>query len=189
MRRMLQVSSAGRESVKIRLIYPHVSAPVNDLAGNSFDRAGNMAREPIPTWCFALVVVRRGDQFLVVRERKHGQLWYLPAGRVEAGETFAEAAHRETLEESGVPIVLEGILKVQHTPSANGARLRLLLLARPADDTPPRAVPNEHTLEARFVTLGELAALPLRGPEVKAIFEWVANGAAVAPMELLGAER
>jgi ADP-ribose pyrophosphatase YjhB (NUDIX family) len=148
-----------------------------------------MSREPIPTWFFALVVVRREDRFLVVRERKHGQLWYLPAGRAEAGETLAEAARRETLEESGVPVVLEGILKVQHTPSEHSARLRVLFLAQPADETPPRATPNEHTLEARFVTLDELDALPLRGPEVQAIFRWVANGAAVAPMELLGAER
>ena len=41
-----------------------------------------MARTPIPTWCFAIVVVRRGDQFLLVQERSHGQPWYLPAGRV-----------------------------------------------------------------------------------------------------------
>jgi phosphatase NudJ len=147
-----------------------------------------MAREPIPTWFFALVVVRRGDRFLVVRERKHGQRWYLPAGRAELGETLAEAAHRETMEETGVPVVLEGILKVQHTPSGAGARLRVIYLARPADDTPPRATPNEHALEARFVTLAELDALPLRGPEVRAIFEWVAGGAPVAPMGLLGDE-
>lgn len=147
-----------------------------------------MTSEPIPTWFFALVVVRRGDQFLVVRERKHGQRWYLPAGRAELGETLPEAAHRETIEETGVPIVLEGILKVQHTPSGAGARLRALFLASPADDTPPRATPNEHTLEARFVTLDELDALPLRGPEVRAIFEWVTNGATVFPMELLGIE-
>ena len=42
-----------------------------------------MPREAIPTWFFAIVVVRRGDRFLLVHERKHGQLWYLPAGRVE----------------------------------------------------------------------------------------------------------
>ena len=55
-----------------------------------------MSRLPIPTWFFVLVVVRRGEQFLLVHERKHGQLWYLPAGRVEPGETFVEAAVRET---------------------------------------------------------------------------------------------
>ena len=147
-----------------------------------------MAREPIPTWFFALVVVRQGDRFLVVREAKHGTRWYLPAGRVEPGETLPEAALRETLEETGVPVALEGVLKVQHTPGAAGARLRALFLARPADDTPPRTTANEHSLEARWVTLAELDRLPLRGPEVRAIFEWVAGGAPVYPLDLLGQE-
>ena len=48
-----------------------------------------MSRTPSATWFFALVVVRRGDRFLLVHERKHGQTWYLPAGRVEPGETLA----------------------------------------------------------------------------------------------------
>jgi phosphatase NudJ len=147
-----------------------------------------MAREPIPTWFFALVVVREGERFLVVRERKHGQRWYLPAGRAELGEPLEEAARRETLEETGVPVVLEGLLKLQHTPSGAGARVRALFYARPADDTPPRALPNEHSLEARWVTLEELDELELRGPEVRAIFEWVADGATVYPLEVLGEE-
>jgi ADP-ribose pyrophosphatase YjhB (NUDIX family) len=145
-------------------------------------------RESIPTWFFSLVVVRQGDRFLVVHEAKHGQRWYLPAGRAEPGETLPEAAVRETLEETGVPVVLEGILKVQHTPGPAGARVRVLFLARPADDTPPRTTANEHSLEARWVTLAELGRLPLRGPEVRAIFEWVADGAAVYPLHLLGQE-
>jgi len=41
-----------------------------------------MPREPIQTWYFALVVVRLQHRFLLVHERKHGQKWYLPAGRV-----------------------------------------------------------------------------------------------------------
>ena len=56
-----------------------------------------MAREPIPTWYFVLVAVRRDDRFLLVHERQHGQMWYLPAGRVEEGEELLQAAHRETL--------------------------------------------------------------------------------------------
>lgn len=147
-----------------------------------------MSREPIPTWCFALVVVRKGDRFLAVHEKKHGQLWYLPAGRVEPGETFFQAALRETLEETGVPVVLEGILRVEHTPSPNGARIRVVFLARPADETPPKLFPDEHSLEARWVTLEELARLPLRGAGVLLLFRSVARGAPVYPLELLGEE-
>ena len=70
-----------------------------------------MAKKPIESWMFALVVVRKGNRFLLVHERKHGQRWYLPAGRVEFGETFPEAAKREVMEEAGVPISLDGILR------------------------------------------------------------------------------
>ena len=58
------------------------------------------------TWFFAMVLVQRDDRFVLVRERKHGQRWYYPAGRVEFGETLAEAALRETLEEAGIRVEL-----------------------------------------------------------------------------------
>jgi 8-oxo-dGTP pyrophosphatase MutT (NUDIX family) len=56
-----------------------------------------LAREPVPTRYFAVVAVRQGERFLLVHERKHGQIWYLPAGGAEPGETLANAARRETL--------------------------------------------------------------------------------------------
>lgn len=147
-----------------------------------------MSRKAIPTWFFSLVVVRDGDRFLAVRETKHGQLWYLPAGRAEPGETLADAALRETLEETGVPVVLEGLLKLQHTPAFESARVRALFLARPVDNRPPKSTADEHSLEARWVTLDELARLPLRGSEVLDIFRWVAHGAPVYPLDLIGRE-
>ncbi|ADV60602.1 NUDIX hydrolase [Isosphaera pallida ATCC 43644] len=146
-------------------------------------------RDPIPTWYFVLVVVRRGDQFLVVQERKHDQTWYLPAGRVEPGETLAEAAVRETREESGVEIELEGLLAIDHTPSLwGGSRLRVIYLARPKDDRPPKAVPDQHSLRARWVNLEELDGLPLRSDEVKVWFQWVAGGGPVHSLELIRSE-
>ncbi len=148
-----------------------------------------MSRQPIPTWFFALTVVRLGRRFLLVHERKHGQLWYLPAGRVEPGETLVDGALRETLEETSVPVVLEGVLRVEHSPMAGGdARCRVFFLARPVDDTAPLAAPNEHSLEARWVTIEEIAALPLRGDEVLAVCRYVLAGGAVHPMNVLTAE-
>src|SRR4051794_33976412 len=105
----------------------------------------------IPTWFFALVVVRKGDRFLVVHERDHDQKWYLPAGRVEVGETLVAGALRETLEETGVPIVIDGILSIQHTPHPAGtARVRIVFVGRPIDETPPKRVANEHSLRAAW---------------------------------------
>jgi len=145
-----------------------------------------MARDPIPTWWFALVVVRRGEQFLVVQERKHDQCWYLPAGRVEPGEDLMAAAVRETLEESGIPVILEGVLRLEHTPHAQGtARCRIIFIARPADDTPPKQVPDEESLGAAWVTLTELDQLRLRSSMVRTLFHEVACGAKVYPLDFL----
>lgn len=142
-----------------------------------------MPRDPIPTWCFALAVVRLGRRFLVVREKSDE--WYLPAGRVEPGETYAEAARRETMEEAGVPIVLEGVIRIEHTPRGDTARSRVIFTARPADDTPPRETPDDETLGARWVTIEELAGLRMRSPEVRQLFEHVARGGVVCPLSVL----
>lgn len=148
-----------------------------------------MPRDPIPTWFFVLVVVRREDRFLLVHERKHGQGWYLPAGRVEPGEGFIGAARRETFEESGIPVAIEGIIRVEHTPSPDGtSRLRVIFIARPVDDTPPKSQPDEESLGAAWVSLEEMKTLNLRGEEVYQACEYVANGGTIYPLDLLATE-
>jgi phosphatase NudJ len=148
-----------------------------------------MSRLPLPTYFFALVVVRLGHRFLLVHERKHAQLYYLPAGRVEPGERLVDAARRETLEETGVPIELTGILRIEHSAIPEGAvRCRVFFLGHPCDDTPPKSQPDEDTLGACWVALDELDRYPLRGPEVRDIFEYVASGGTVYPLDLLQPE-
>ncbi len=145
-----------------------------------------MTREGIPTWFFVLVVVRSGDRFLLVHERKHGQGYYLPAGRVEPGETLVEAAKRETMEEAGIPIDIEGVLRVEHSPRPGGwARMRVIFVARPHDDTPPKTIPDEESLGAGWFRVEELDRLSLRGDEVQRILTHVARGGRVYPRELL----
>lgn len=147
-----------------------------------------MARDPIPTWFFALVVVRRNDEFLLVHERKHGQHWYLPAGRVEVGESMEAAAIRETLEETSVPIELDGIVRFEHTVYTDSTRLRVIFTAKPVDDTLPKSEPDDESLEAGWFTLDEMKDLPLRSYEVLRIFNHIANGGTIYPMDLLSFE-
>ena len=53
----------------------------------------------------AAVIVQEGRLLLVQRRVSEGSLsWQLPAGAVEHGETFAEAAVRETAEETGLEV-------------------------------------------------------------------------------------
>ena len=55
-----------------------------------------------------------GDQVLLCRrniEPRYG-LWTLPAGFMELGETVAEGALRETVEEAGAHIELQGLYTV-----------------------------------------------------------------------------
>lgn len=148
-----------------------------------------MPKTGIPTWFIVLVVVRDGDRWLMVQEARHDRgSWYLPAGRAEAGETFVEAAERETLEEAGVPIVVEGVIRVEHSPSPSGARVRALLTARPKARVEPKKTADEHSLQAAWFTLDEIRRLRLRGGEAREMIEHVARGAPVAPLTILAHE-
>ncbi|MDM8567749.1 NUDIX domain-containing protein [Candidatus Halobeggiatoa sp. HSG11] len=144
-----------------------------------------MNREAIPTWFFVLVAVKHKDRYLLIHERKHGQLWYLPAGRVEPGESFIAAAKRETLEESGIPIVVNGIIRIEHSPFAHSTRVRLIVSGEPLNDTPPKSEPDEESLEAGWFTVEQMRNLALRGHDVLEVFSYLDAGGVVAPITIL----
>ena len=145
-----------------------------------------MSRAPIPTWYFAMVVVRRGHRFLLTQEQKYGSTWSIPGGRVEPGESIIQAAQREVLEETGVPVRIDGILRIEHAAADATARVRVLLVGTPIDDTAPKTTPDEESLGAAWLTIDEIRKLPLRGAELRALLESVESGRQVFPLDLLG---
>lgn len=87
---------------------------------------GNGKRETISQlWprAAASAVIFRGRTVLLA-ERGHGPrkgVWSLPGGKIEAGETSAEAALREIHEETGLSVELTGLLDVHNAIIRDGA--------------------------------------------------------------------
>jgi phosphatase NudJ len=113
----------------------------------------------------------------------------LPAGRAEPGEDLIAAACREALEETGISICLTGIIRIEHTPRSDSARVRVIFVGEPINEALPKSIPDEESLGAAWATLSELSRYPLRGQEVEDLLRYVAAGAPVYPLSLLQHER
>ena len=62
------------------------------------------------------VAVIQNQQILLV-QREDFQVWVLPGGEVEEGESLAEAAIRETFEETGLEVVLTNLVGLYSRPT------------------------------------------------------------------------
>jgi len=122
--------------------------------------------DPIQTWFFSALVVRDGGRFVLVNETEG--TWGLPGGRLEPGETFVDAAHREAREEAGIDVVLQGILDIEHMPLRGGAaRMGVSFLARREGDARLKDVPDAESLGADWFEIEDLARLRLRNARVE----------------------
>jgi A/G-specific adenine glycosylase len=100
-----------------------VSAHCLALARGTVDeRPPRRARAPVPHHDIAAALVWRDDGRLFIQRRPPqgllGGLWEFPGGKVEVGESAAEAAVRETYEETGLHVeVGEPAGRVEHAYS------------------------------------------------------------------------
>jgi phosphatase NudJ len=101
---------------------------------------------------------------------------------------MAVAAVREVLEETGVPVILDGIVRVEHGPTQHGARIRVFFSGHPADDTPPKSIPDDESLGAAYLTIDEIRQRPRRGADLLPLLERLAAGQAIYPLDVLGGE-
>jgi ADP-ribose pyrophosphatase YjhB (NUDIX family) len=161
---------------------------------NSKDQnAAAASSELTPAYCFGLTVVRnpKTKKYLLVHECRDYRTdaergWWLPGGRVEPGEDFIEGAIRECKEEAGIDVALRGVLRVEHSPHSEYARLRVIYYAEPTDaDQAPKSVADSESIEARWVELEDLQALPQRGDEPTSWFTYLERGGRIYPLTTL----
>jgi 8-oxo-dGTP diphosphatase len=118
----------------------------------------------VPT---AFVAVRGLHGSLLLVRRCDSGAWELPGGRVEVGESAADAAVRETAEETGVQVTVTGFVGLftdpGHVVRGVGGQVRqqfvLLLRARPVGGAPRGD--QQETSAAAWVPVGDLPSLEM----------------------------
>jgi ADP-ribose pyrophosphatase YjhB (NUDIX family) len=113
-----------------------------------------------------------GRLLLIQRGTEPGRgYWTLPGGRVERGETMAEACVRELYEETGIEGVCHGMLGFVERISRRGNYHFVIVdfTVTPLSDAEPRAGTDAD--DARWVPLDEVSDLPL----VSGLIEFLAD--------------
>lgn len=109
-------------------------------------------------------VVENQGRFLLVEEHAEGrQVFNQPAGHLEANETLAQAALRETLEETGWDVELTAVLGIYlYTAPSNGVTYqRICFAAKPLAQRPNHPL-DDGIIGPQWLTRDELAAQPQR---------------------------
>ena len=138
---------------------PHPVFPLTTVGGLLRDAAGNI---------------------LLVRTWKWSNLWGIPSGKVEYGETLEVAFLRETMEETGLSALNPKMVMVQdaiespefHRP----AHFVLVNYLANVAGTKPHVVLNDEGQEYVWLPLQEALKMPLNGPTRILVEKVIAGG-------------
>ena len=131
-----------------------------------------------------VVVVNGADEILLIRRTDNGN-WAVPGGAVDLGESVAQAAVRETLEESGIECAITGIVGIYSDPkhvifyTSNGEarqEFSIVLTARPLSGQP---TPSSESSEVRWVPVADLRGYTMDRSMRIRLDDYLAGGGAV----------
>lgn len=112
------------------------------------------------------VAVRDDDGRLLLVQRSDNGLWAMPGGGLEVGETVAQAAAREVLEETGLAVEVNGVVGIysdpKHVIAYDDGEVRqqfaVCLSARPAGGA---LQTSSETVQVRWAGPDDLEGLPV----------------------------
>lgn len=124
------------------------------------DRSAPTANTLVPS--VNVVVANDADEILLIRRSDNGN-WAVPGGAIDLGESMANAAVRETREETGIECEVIGILGIYTDPrhvilyTSNGEvrqEFSIVLTARPLGGA---LTPSSESSEVRWARRDDLA--------------------------------
>jgi 8-oxo-dGTP pyrophosphatase MutT (NUDIX family) len=143
------------------------------------------APEPNSLVPAAVAVVAREDGAVLLIRRTDNGNWALPGGAIEMNESVADAATRETFEETGIQVEITGLLGVYSDPghvihfTSNDEVRRefsIALTARPVGGEP---TPSSESSEVRWVAPGDLAGYKMGSAMRKRVDDYLRGAAPV----------
>ena len=112
------------------------------------------------------VAIMEGSRFLLVRRGRPPAfgLYAFPGGRVEPGETLADAVVREAVEETGATLSnVRHVVDIEIEAEDGPARIEFILSVHAASFAGGEIAAGDDAAEALWVTIEEMEALPLAG--------------------------
>ncbi len=127
------------------------------------ERVGQQGR--LFVGCCAVVYGPTRGTILLTRRQDNGR-WCLPGGQMEPGESATEACAREVWEETGLRVRVGKLIGIYSSPDylivyADGNRYQIVRLCFEAEPVSGSLGLSDETMEARYVTPAEIAALDL----------------------------
>jgi len=119
----------------------------------------------------AIVADGQGRLLMIKRGHEPGAgLWSIPGGRIEPGETDAEALVREMLEETGLTVEVGRLIGRVQRPGLNGAVIDIRDYAATVTGGTLRA--GDDAADARWVAPAELESLDITEGLIDALTDW-----------------
>ncbi len=119
----------------------------------------------------AVVTDGQGRLLMIKRGHEPGAgLWSIPGGRIEPGETDAEALVREMLEETGLAVEVGSLIGSVQRPGLDGAVIDIRDYA--ATVTGGTLRPGDDAADARWVEAADLDSLEITEGLIEALTDW-----------------
>ncbi|HYG53539.1 MAG TPA: NUDIX hydrolase [Flavobacteriales bacterium] len=129
----------------------------------------------------SFVIIEREDRFLLVKEtsKKFKGLWFFTGGELQKGESFEDAALRETREELKCEITLSRIAHIRITNRIFDQNITIIYAGALKEDPPPKKA-DKNVLVSKWFNYEETLKLEMR-EHGHGIIEAYRNGAVPLP--------
>lgn len=122
------------------------------------------------------------DKRILLTKREDFEVWCLPGGHVEPGESLAQAAVRETFEETGLQVRLTGLVGVYSRPGWYDGTYHVCLFVGEIVGG-GLILQSAEVIDARYFALAELPAEMLLGHRQRVLDAFAGIGGSVARTE------